>query len=77
MAYTLEKSLKLWSKTYLLRSTRQLFQVPDGNSIVRGEIDHRLCRKEAVDFTLRRILCGKDLLVDLDYLETLVVHTVH
>ena len=63
--------------TYLLCPVRQLLQVPDGDSVEGGEIDHRLRSEEAVDLPLRGVLGGEDLLVDLDELETLVVLTVH
>ena len=63
--------------TYLLCPIRQLLQVPDGDSVEGGEIDHRLRSEEAVDLPLRGVLGGEDLLVDLDELETLVVLTVH
>ena len=63
--------------TYLLCSVRQLLQVPDGDSVEGGEIDHRLRSEEAVDLPLRGVLGGEDLLVDLNELESLVVLTVH
>ena len=63
--------------TYLLCPIRQLLQVPDGDSVEGGEIDHRLRSEEAVNLPLRGVLGGEDLLVDLDELETLVVLTVH
>lgn len=63
--------------TYLLCPVRQLLQVPDGDSVEGGEIDHRLRSEEAVDLPLRGVLGGEDLLVDLNELESLVVLTVH
>ena len=63
--------------TYLLCPIRQLLQVPDGDSVEGGEIDHRLRSEEAVNLPLRGVLGGEDLLVDLNELESLVVLTVH
>ena len=51
--------------------------MPDGYSVIRGEINRRLCCKEAIDFTLSGILRREDLLIDLYELETLVVFVVH
>ena len=63
--------------TYLLCPIRQLLQVPDGDGVEGGEVDHRLRGEETVDLSLRGELGGEDLLVDLNDLETLVVLTVH
>ena len=63
--------------TYLLCPIRQLLQVPDGDSVEGGEIDHRLRSEKAVDLPLRGVLGGEDLLVDRDELESLVLLTVH
>ena len=51
--------------------------MPDGDGVVGGEIDHRLCGEETEDLALRGVFGAEQLLVDLDELETRVDLSIH
>ena len=51
--------------------------MPDGDGVVGGEVDHRLCSEETEDLSLRGVLGAEQLLVDLDELETRVDLFIH
>ena len=51
--------------------------MPDGDGVIGGEVDHRFRREETEDLTLSGVLCAKDLLIDLDDLETIVDLSIH